>query len=160
MTARQNKELMERIFIELAKGNSLPFVESMADEFSWTIPGTTKWSKTYRGKQAVLAELFAALRATLAPPIAVEAFRFIADDDYVAVEARGRNATKAGLPYNNTYCYVFRLAGGKLQEVTEYMDTQLVNAALGDQPSLSSAAEGGQSISSGEESRSRASAQD
>jgi uncharacterized protein len=149
MTARENKELLRRIFMELAKGNSLPFVESMADEFSWTIPGTTKWSKTYRGKQAVLAELFAALRATLVPPIAVEASRFIADEDYVAVEARGRNATKTGLPYNNTYCYVFRLAGGKLQEVTEYMDTQLVNAALGDPPNLSSSAGGDQSISLG-----------
>ncbi len=67
----------------------------------------------------------------LVPPIIVEAHRFIADEDYVVVEARGRNTTKDGVPYNNVYCYVFRLADGKLQEMTEYMDTELVTAALG-----------------------------
>jgi ketosteroid isomerase-like protein len=35
------------------------------------------------------------------------------------------------MPYNNTYCWVYRLAGRKMQEVTEYMDTALVTAALG-----------------------------
>ena len=48
------------------------------------------------------------------------------------MEARGANTTKAGVPYSNTYCFVFRVAGGKLAEVTEYMDSQLVTAVLGD----------------------------
>jgi ketosteroid isomerase-like protein len=58
--------------------------------------------------------------------------RILADGDFVVVEARGANVTKTGAPYNNNYCFVFRLAGGKLAEVTEYMDTELVTAALGD----------------------------
>ena len=48
---------------------------------------------------------------------------------------RGRigsdNVTNSGAPYNNSYCFVFRLSGGRLAEVTEYMDTELVTAALG-----------------------------
>ena len=39
--------------------------------------------------------------------------------------------TKSGKPYNNEYCWVFRLDGGRIKEVTEYMDTQLAEAALG-----------------------------
>ncbi|MGB2603307.1 MAG: nuclear transport factor 2 family protein [Terracidiphilus sp.] len=132
MPASENKKLMQHIFFELSKGNSRPFAESMADDFSWTITGTTKWSKKYDGKQAVTDELFGALRTRLVPPIIVEAHRFIADEDYVVVEARGRNTTKDGVPYNNIYCYVFHLANGKLQEMTEYLDTELVTAALGD----------------------------
>jgi uncharacterized protein len=131
MRGIENKKLMQHIFSELSKGNSQPFAESMAEEFSWTITGSTKWSKKYDGKRAVTNELFGALRMKLAPPIVVEACRFIADEDYVAVEARGRNTTKEGVPYNNIYCYVFRLADGKLQEMTEYLDTELVTAALG-----------------------------
>jgi hypothetical protein len=46
------------------------------------------------------------------------------------VEFRGRAMTKAGRPYNNTYCYVFRLADGQVAEITEYLDTQLVATAL------------------------------
>jgi ketosteroid isomerase-like protein len=36
---------------------------------------------------------------------------------------------KGGLPYCNTYCFVFRLADGKLAEVTEYMDSELVTCS-------------------------------
>lgn len=128
----ENKKLVQHIFAELAKGNSRPLVESMADDFTWTIPGTTKWSRKYEGKQAVINELFAALRSMLVAPITTIGERFIADEDFVAVEARGRNTTKGGAPYNNRYCFVFRVAEGKLLEVTEYMDTELVSTALGD----------------------------
>jgi uncharacterized protein len=130
MTVTGNKKLMRHIFSELAKGNAKPFAESMADDFRWTVTGTTKWSKTYGGKQVVIQELLGTLGTILAPPIVVEAHRYIADGDYVAVEARGRNRTKGGTPYNNRYCFVFRLTDGKLQELTEYMDTELVATAL------------------------------
>ena len=138
MSSAGNRELMQHIFSELAKGNSKPFVESMADEFSWTVTGTTRWSKKYEGKRAVLEELFGVLRANLVPPTVIEAFRFIADGDYVVVEARGKNTTKKAASYNNNYCFVFRLAGGKLREVTEYLDTELVTAVLDVAPAVAS----------------------
>jgi len=132
MSAADNKKLMQHIFAELANGNSRPFVDSMADDFSWTITGTTKWSKTYAGKQSVIGELLAGLQAALNPPIRLVADRILADEDHVVVEARGLNTTRKGKPYNNRYCFVFRLSGGKLQELTEYLDTELVSSAFGD----------------------------
>jgi len=132
MSAAENKQLMQHIFDELAQGNSRPLVESMADDFCWTVTGSTKWSRTYKGKEAVLGELFATLRSRMADRIRTIPERFIAEDDVVVVEARGNNTTKSGKPYNNRYCFVFRLANGKLQEVTEYMDTLLVATTLGD----------------------------
>jgi uncharacterized protein len=131
MSAAENKQLMQRIFSELAKGNGTPFIESMADDFCWTVTGSTKWSRTYRGKQAVLDDLMKPLFSQFADQYTNTAHRFIAEDDYVVVECRGRVTTKAGIPYNNTYCFVCRIAGGKLQELTEYLDTELVTAALG-----------------------------
>lgn len=131
MGAAENKQLMRHIFSELSKGNSRPFVESMADDFRWTVTGATPWSKTYEGKQAVLNELLGQLRSRFGEPVRVTAHRFIAEDDYVVVEARGENnVTTAGVPYNNTYCFVFRLADGAVREVTEYLDTALVLTAL------------------------------
>jgi hypothetical protein len=132
MSASENKQLMQHIFAELSKGNSEPFVESMSDDFRWTVTGSTKWSKTYDGKQAVLTELFGTLRSKISGRIRTTAHRFIAEGDHVVVEARGNNTTKKGRPYNNTYCFVFRIAEGKVKELTEYMDTELVTAALGD----------------------------
>src|SRR5215468_5224286 len=119
MSAIENKQIMQNIFAELAQGNSRPFVEAMADDFRWTLPGTTKWSRTYDGKQAVLNELLAPLRSMIADRVRTIAHRFIAEGDHVVVEARGNNTTKAGLPYNNTYCFVIRLTDGKMREITE-----------------------------------------
>ena len=130
--AVQNKQLMQEIFAGLAAGDSRLFVESMADDFAWTVTGATPWSRTYAPKQAVLTELFGVLRSRMADKIRTTAQRIIAEDDFVVVEARGSNTTKSGKPYNNRYCFVFRLAGGKLKEVTEYLDTELVTSALGD----------------------------
>ena len=132
MSAAENKRLLQDIFTELANGNSLPFVDSLSDEVRWTIIGTTKWSRTFDGKPAVLAELLAPLRAQIADRVRVTADRFIAEADLVVVEGRGHNTTKTGKPYNNTYCWIYRLANGKIQELTEYMDTQLAATALGD----------------------------
>jgi len=115
MNATQNKQILHDAFAELAKGNGKPFVDLMADDFSWTIPGTTKWSKTYRGKQAVLGDLMTPLFAQFADRYTNPARRIIADDDYVVVECRGRVTTKAGKPYHNEYCYVIRMADGKMR---------------------------------------------
>jgi ketosteroid isomerase-like protein len=131
MSPTRNKQLMQRIFSELSTGNGELFRESLADDFTWTLIGTTPWSGTYRGKHAVLTELLDPLFSKFADRYTNTAQRFIAEGDHVVVECTGHVTTKAGLPYDNTYCWVCRIADGKLQELTEYMDTELVTAALG-----------------------------
>ncbi len=71
------------------------------------------------------------MSSQLAGPLSVTAHRFIAEGDYVVVEARGRATSKTGVAYNNSYCVVFRVSGGKIQEATEYLDTELITAAFG-----------------------------
>jgi ketosteroid isomerase-like protein len=132
MTATDNKKLMEEIFAGLASRNGDLFIERMADDVSWICIGTNKWSGTFAGKEAVLRDLLGPLRVRLAERSRTVAHRFIAEGDYVVVEARGDNVTKAGRRYDNEYCFVFRLAGGKIKEVKEYADTALVDAVLGD----------------------------
>ena len=132
MGASENKKLMEEIFAGLANRNGTLLIERMSDDFRWINIGTCKWSGTFDGKAAVLRDLLAPLRAALVERSRTVAHRFIADGDYVIVEARGDNVTKAGKPYNNEYCFVFRLSDGKIKEVKEYSDTALVDAVLGD----------------------------
>ena len=126
-----NKQLLQDIFAALAQSDARPFVDAMAENFRWTMVGSNKWARTYAGKQAVVGELFAALRRKM-DRVTTVAHRFIAEGDHVVVEARGANTTRAGLPYCNSYCFVFRVADGKLAELTEYMDSELVTAVLGD----------------------------
>ena len=131
MTTEDNKRLMQRVFEELEHGNSPALIEVLADDVEWHVTGTTKFSKTYRGKATLMNELVGPLFSQLAEPFVMTADRFIADDNYVVVETRGKATTKSGRPYNNKYCWVFRIEEGKVKEVTEYMDTQLVVTTFG-----------------------------
>jgi hypothetical protein len=131
MGAVENKQLIQTMFAELSKGNAEAFLGNMADNIRFTIIGTTKYSGTFNGKQELISKLLAPLTAQLEGGLTITPDNFIADGDYVAMQARGKSTTKTGKSYNNTYCQVFRLANGKVQEVTEYLDTELVTSAFG-----------------------------
>jgi len=131
MGTAENKRLPQDIFAATAQGDSRPLVDAMADDFRWIISGNGRWSRIYDGKQAVLTELFPTLRERIEGRIRMIPQRILADGDHVVVESRGDNVTKTGRRYDNSYCFVFRVAGGKLAEVTEYMDTELVTSSLG-----------------------------
>ena len=130
MSTTENKSLLQHVFSETAKGNGKPFVDALAEHVSWTIIGSTPWSKTYEGKAAVLRELLGPLNRQLADRNTITAQTFIADGDRVAVEGRGHNTTKDGKSYNNRYCWVFRFANGRVVELTEYTDTALIESPL------------------------------
>jgi hypothetical protein len=131
MGAAENKQLIQNMFAELSKGNAEAFLGSMADDVRFTIIGTTKYSGTFNGKQELVAKLLGPLTAQLEGGISLTPDNFIAEGDYVAMQARGKATSKTGKSYNNTYCQVFRIAKGKVQEVTEYLDTELVTSAFG-----------------------------
>jgi ketosteroid isomerase-like protein len=131
MGAVENKRFISKMFVELSKGNTEAFLGSIADDVRYTIIDTTKYSGTFNGKQELISKLLSPLTAQLEGGIAVTPANLIADGDYVAMQAHGKARSKNGRSYNNTYCHVFRIANGKVQEVTEYLDTELVTSAFG-----------------------------
>jgi uncharacterized protein len=130
MTMVENKQLFADIFAGLSVGDGRRFIDSLAEDFCWTITGTTPWSGTYRGKAAVRKKLLQPLFAQFADRYTNALHRTVAEGDCVVVECRGKVTTKTGKPYNNTYCWVCRVVDGKLTELIEYLDTELVATAL------------------------------
>jgi ketosteroid isomerase-like protein len=130
MRAARNREVMETAFTEAARGNGAAFRDAMADDIRWTVPGTMRCSGTYAGKEKVLTELFRPVMAQLSENYSYRATRFVADGDIVVVQIEGNNTTKAGKPYNNSYCYVCRMEDGKMKEVVEYLDTKLFSELI------------------------------
>ena len=131
MGAAENKQLIQNMFTEVAKGNGRVFLDIMADDVRFTVIGTTKYSGTVTSKQDLVGKVMGPLISQLEGGIMITPDNFIADGDYVAVQAHGKATTKAGKPYNNTYCQVYRITDGKVREVTEYLDTELVTSAFG-----------------------------
>jgi ketosteroid isomerase-like protein len=109
-----------------------PLLDSLADDVEWTIIGNTALSGTSRGKQEVIDKLLKPIRARLADgPIVFQPERFIAEGEYVVMQAEGRATALSGKPYNNTYCIVCRIVDGKVKEMVDYIDTELITSALG-----------------------------
>lgn len=126
-----NKQLLQEALYAMADGNLTPLFEAMADNMQWRWMGTGQWPHTFDGKDTVINELFASVAATLTGESHVIVHRLIAEGDYVVVEHSGRNTTPEGKRYDHNYCWVCRFDGGKLRELCEYMDTQLVTETFG-----------------------------
>jgi len=131
MGAAENKQLIRDMFAELSKGNAQTFLGNMADNVRFTIIGTTKFSGTFNGKPELVNKVLTPLTSQLEGGLTITVDNLIAEGDNVVMQGRGKSTTKAGKSYNNTYCQVFRIANGKVQEITEYLDTELVTTAFG-----------------------------
>jgi uncharacterized protein len=134
MTTVDNKKLIETIFANVAAGDRTLFVESLADDVTMRVTGQYSWSQTFKGKEALPRDLYGYLGTLVAEGRRTIAQRFIADGDHVVVEAVGEMRTKAGVPYNNDYCLIYRLKDGKIVEIREYCDSALTEKILGKYP--------------------------
>ena len=136
MTAADNKRIIAQAFDGLSRADPRAFLDAMADDFTWIIEGQSKFSRRYEGKAAVQDELVPALFANFATDYRNFADEIIAEGDRVVVLARGEVKTVRGEDYNNSYCFVIRMRGGRMVELREYMDTALAERVLQmDQPS-------------------------
>ena len=131
MSTEENKRILERAYAEVSNGNGAFLLEHLADDVTWTIIGSTLLSGIYRGKNEVVNKLFVGLRARLQGPVVFAPERFIAEGDFVVMQAHGRATAKGGKPYNNVYCIVAGFENGKIKTMIDYIDTELITAALG-----------------------------
>ena len=135
MTAADNKRLMETIFAGVAAGDRALYVDSLADDVTMTVTDQYSWSQTFHGKESVLRDLYGYVASLLKQRRTVP-FRFIAEDEWVAVEARGDMVTHAGERYDNHYCLIYRIENGKIHEIREYQDSTLCERVLGPFPAV------------------------
>jgi ketosteroid isomerase-like protein len=134
MSAEANKKLVQRVYADSASRSGTTFADNLADDASWIVTGQYSWSHEFRGRAAILDGLMGHFRSFFAVRPRTVAFNFIADGDYVAVEARGDNVTRTGQRYDNQYCMVFRIEDGKIKMIKEYCDSTLVERVLGPFP--------------------------
>jgi ketosteroid isomerase-like protein len=127
-----NKHLVRTAFEALGRSDVRPLVDLMADDCAWIIEGHSRFSRRFDGKAAVRDELLHPLFEAFATPYRFTIEEIFAEADRVVVLGRGQVATKWGKDYNNSYCFILRLADGQLRELREYLDTALVEAVFSD----------------------------
>ena len=131
MGVAENKNLIESFFHAGNRGDLDRCLELVDEHIKWTNIGSTKYSGTFLGKQALINDLLGPVFGKLKAGISSTVGNVVAEHDFVVVQSRGHAETVDGRQYNNTYCHVFKIRNGKISEVTEYMDTELVSAVLG-----------------------------
>lgn len=133
MGIAENKQIVLDFYEAGARGDMDACFALLADDITWTNIGTTKFSGTYAGKQALVEQLLGPLFGQLKAGIASAIERLTAEGDVVVAQTAGTAETHDGRPYNNTYCQVIRIRDGKIAEVKEYFDTALVDAVFGNE---------------------------
>lgn len=131
MGTAENRHLIESFFEAGNRGDLDRCLGLLDEHVTWTNIGSTKFSGTFVGKQALLRDLLGPVFGKLKSGIRSTLQNMVAERDFVVVQSRGHAETVDGRQYNNTYCHVFRIQAGKISEVTEYMDTELAKSVLG-----------------------------
>jgi len=126
MSAAANKAIVQEALDGTANGNGGAFVAMLSDEAKWTIIGTTSWSRTFDGKPAIVSQLLRPLAANFAGANVVTAGRIVAEGDTVMAEGNNHSVTMNGERYDNRYVWVFTFRDGKVVDILEYCDTDLV----------------------------------
>jgi len=134
MSAADNKKLIQQVYSDSANRSGTTFLNHLADDAQWIVTGQYSWSHTFAGKDAILNGVQGHFRSLIEGRPRSVAFNFIAEGDYVVVESKGDNVTKAELRYDNDYCMVWRVEGGMIKEIKEYCDSALVERVLGPFP--------------------------
>jgi len=131
MSAQTNKLLVQHIFEALGKGDRSAFLDGLHDDLVMQVMGSSSWSQTVHGKRNFLEVFFGHVASRLSSRNPSTPLRYLADNDWVVVEAKGNMVALDGRPYQNDYCIHYRIAGGKIVEMKEYMDTALCEDRLG-----------------------------
>lgn len=131
MSITENKRVVQTFYDAANRGDTEGFMSQLADDVKWTNIGSTKYSGTCVGKSELTTKLLMPLFGKLKNGIAAIIHNMVAEGDFVVVQLSGQAETKDGRPYNNTYCHIFTVRDGKIVDVMEYMDTELVTATFG-----------------------------
>ncbi len=126
-----NKKIVRSYFESVTRGDGKA-LDWLADDVRWWVPQGSSLGGTYEGKAAVI-ELMERGVGAYSPevPLAIEIFQLVAEDEWVCAQIELSAGTRDGRPYQNRYHFAFRLQGGRIVEVNEYVDTRYVYETLG-----------------------------
>lgn len=128
--ADRNRALVRDAFEAWAAGRGSIF-DLLADDATWTIPGSTPGAGEWRGRQAYVDAAVTPLFARLAEPARPELIGLWADGGEVVVRWRQDTPLKAGGSYRNDYAWFLTMQDGKATAVTAFLDLLAYEAALG-----------------------------
>ena len=124
----ENKHVVASFYTALAAKDVETVSSLLADDLVCWVAGTTPASGSC-GRERFL-ELFAMMREAIDGQMTLIFDAVTAEEDRVALLARGSMRTTSGKDYNNFYHFFTRVRDGQIVEMREYLDTELLRSII------------------------------
>lgn len=122
----RNIALTKAAFAAWRDGTGSPY-DLLAEDASWTIVGRSEASRTYPSRAAFIDEVIkpfvARMREQLKPTIR----SLHADGDSVVIFFDAGGIARDGLPYTNTYAWIWQMKDGKVVNAHAFFDSIAFN---------------------------------
>ncbi len=134
----ENKQVVRDALAAFGKGEYEDFLTHFSEDFEFLLGGTVVGEHKVTGIPAWRAVLQKGFSGNpeqgfngLVGPIRFEIEKMICEGDYVVDLSQGYAHTTAGhREYNNYYCRVWEIRGGKIVSLAEFLDTAYFNRVV------------------------------
>jgi ketosteroid isomerase-like protein len=92
--------------------------------------GSTPVSGVYQTKQALIEKAFGPLLEKLEGHMTTSLVDIAGEDEKIFLRFTSSGATKTGLRYEQTYCFVMVMRDDHIVEIVAYIDTDLLRRVL------------------------------
>lgn len=120
----RNKQCARELFVAIGRGDAQTIADSYAEDGVLHTMGHTLISGRFTRNQ--IRDAASGVLGAFPQGIAFTLHNLTAEGDRVAVEAESLGIHVSGKRYNNHYHFLLRFRDGKVVEMKEYMDTELV----------------------------------
>jgi len=129
MSLERNKQLATEFFGRFSAKDINGALDTMTDDATWWIAGKPEQlpAAGVHSKEQI-ARLLRNMAGQLKDGLKMTVKGLIAEGDKVAVEVESHGELQNGRIYNQEYHMLMTIRDGKISEVREYLDTQLVHA--------------------------------
>lgn len=103
---QSNKDLIRQMWEAFTAGDRQKFFAVMADEFKFTVMGTTSLSLVTHGREEMIDRVLTPLAAALDGEMTVAIDNIIAEGDWVVMQSRSFGKGKNGQPCRSQTAYI------------------------------------------------------
>jgi ketosteroid isomerase-like protein len=126
--SEENKRVALQFIEAMSTGNPELGAACLAPDAFTITKGYGKFAG--RREADVMIAMIGGFEALLPTGLNLKVSDVMVGDEHVVVEADGDGVTATGVPYRNQYCFVFKMAGGKVKQLNEYFCTVHADAVL------------------------------
>ncbi|UWQ96243.1 nuclear transport factor 2 family protein [Rhodobacteraceae bacterium M385] len=126
-----NLELIRATYEGTSEENGQNLLAALAEDATWTEAEGFPYAGTYTGPEEIIAGVFQRL-ATEWDGYSAKVHTFMEDGDRVAAFGEYSGTYRAtGKSFRASFAHLYEVRGGKIRTMTQFVDSAVVQAAMG-----------------------------